>query len=131
MKKIIIIIFSLLLLCSCSIRRQVEQTQHSSTYDSVSVKVVERIDSVYVDRWHTTATKGDTVYRVDSVVYYRYIYRTNTDTMVVAKTDTLYRYATTTKEVRKPNRFTTCCTALYFLTLIALVVYIWRRYTRL
>lgn len=126
-----IIIFSLLLLCSCSIRRQVEQTQHSSTYDSAVVKVVERIDSVYVDRWHSTTTNGDTVYRVDSVVYYRYLYRTNTDTMIVAKTDTLYRYAATTKEVRKPNRFTACCTLLYFLTLVAIAVIIWRRYIKL
>lgn len=92
---------------------------------------MERIDSVYVDRWHNTTTKGDTIYRVDSVVYYRYLYRTNTDTMIVAKTDTLYRYATTTKEVRKANRFTTCCTILYFLTIIALIIYLWRRYTRL
>ena len=124
------IILSLLLLCSCSIRRQVEQTQHSSTYDSVAVKAVERIDSVYVDRWHSTTTNGDTVYRVDSVVYYRFLYSTTTDTMIVAKTDTLYRYAAT-RAVRKPSRFTTCCTILYFLTIIALIARLWRRYTRL
>lgn len=126
-----IILFSLLFLCSCSIRRQVEQTQRSSTYDSVAVKVVERIDSVFVDRWHTTTAKGDTIYKTDSVVLFQYKWRTNTDTIIVNKTDTVYQERTVMKEVRKASRSSTAITIIFFGLMFFFVGYLaWKISTR-
>lgn len=125
-----IILFLLLLLCSCSIRRQVEQTQHSSTYDSVVVKVAERIDSVYIDRYHTITQSGDTIYRTDSVICYKWQWRTNTDTMVVAKTDTLYIERTTTQDVRNANKLTSVCTALFFGMLALIGIGVWKHFIK-
>lgn len=35
-------------------------------------------DSTFIDRWHTEYVKGDTVYRVDSVYGWRYVYKRDT-----------------------------------------------------
>lgn len=106
-------------------RRQVEQTHQTSSHDSVVTKYVERIDSVYVDRWHSITQSGDTIYKTDSVVYYKYLWRNNTDTAYICKTDTLRVSTVTTKEVRKANRFTLACTILFFVLLIAFVALLW------
>ena len=54
--------------------------------DRVRTETLYSIDSVYVDRWHTVRTSGDTVYRIDSLVRTRVL--TVKDT--VRMTDTLY-----------------------------------------
>lgn len=100
-------------------RKQVEQTHQTSSRDSIVTKYVERVDSVYVDRWHTITQSGDTIYKTDSVVLFQYKWRTNTDTTYICKTDTLRVNVVTTKEVRKANRFTLACTILFFVILIA------------
>lgn len=124
MKKALILLV-LFLACSCAMRRQVEQTHQTSSHDSIVTKYVERIDSVYVDRWHSITQSGDTIYKTDSVVCYKYLWRNNTDTAYICKTDTLLVSTVTTKEVRKANRFTLTCTILFFVLLIAFVALLW------
>lgn len=131
MKKYILLLIAFVL-CSCAVRKHMTDTDHASSRDSIVTRYVERVDSVYVDRWHTITQSGDTIYKTDSVVFYQYRWRTNTDTTYICKTDTLRLTTTHIKEVRKPNVFTTTCTALFFLMtfLFGLTVYLWKRSRR-
>lgn len=90
---------ALCLLCSC------KATRHTATHDTVYVDKVRteyrtKIDSVFNDRWHTEYVRGDTVFRVDSLVLYRYVFRGDTltvrDSIYISKADTV------TIEVKKP-----------------------------
>lgn len=62
-----------------------------------------RLDSIYIDRWHTAVMDGDTVYLHDSLIYNRYIYISKTDTLI----DTIFlpRTAAGTKEEDPPKRW--------------------------
>lgn len=79
--------------------------RHAATHDTVYVdkwhtEYSVRVDSVWNDRWHTIYTSGDTVYRFDSVAFWRYVYKhdtiTDRDSIYISKADTC------TVEVAKP-----------------------------
>lgn len=130
MKKILLIIFAVLL-TACTARRLSTQSDHASARDSIVTKIVERVDSVYIDRWHTITAKGDTIYKTDSVVLFQYKWRTNTDTIIVNKTDTVYQERTVTKELRKASRFSTAITIIFFGLMFFFVGYLaWKISTR-
>lgn len=93
MKKFMFILIALALL-SCTARRNalkttdriVTDTVYVVQRDSSAVKTHDvRVDSVYVDRWHTTTTSGDTVYKTDSVVLFRYLFRDRVDTIYMER----------------------------------------------
>lgn len=90
------------LLTSCKSGEKLVQT------DTVYVNKVEYItdrviDSVYIDRYHTIYQSGDTVYKYDSVVDYRYKYINDT----IFKNDTIYSTKTNT-ETKEVNHLTKC-----------------------
>lgn len=72
MKKWMLCLVWLLLMCGC---RSAKDSQGTMPIDTVYIdKYTDRvrIDSVYCDRWHVIEQKGDTVWLRDSVVAYRY-----------------------------------------------------------
>ena len=122
----------MLLLATASCRT----TRHTATHDTVFIDKVRteyatRIDSVWRDCWHTEYREGDTVYRVDSLVLYRYLFRGDTvtlhDSVYVSRADTV------TVEVRKPmSRFARGQIAGFWLLLVAaLAAAAWRIYKKL
>lgn len=98
MRKITTAAVAVILLTSCrTVRETVEVPVQ--VHDAVYQKAVQ-YDSVYIDRWHTVETKGDTIFVTNEV----------TKTKIVTKIDTAYEYiekpVTITKEkiveVEKP-----------------------------
>lgn len=98
MKKIIIPLICTICLCGC---KSLKQTVEVPVYVHDTAYMAKEVhDSTYIDRWHTIIEKGDTVRMHDSIVMYKYIF----------KTDTAYKYievpVTVTKtevvEVKKP-----------------------------
>lgn len=97
----IFIIMAALLMVGCKTTQTIVE-KPVYIHDTTQSVRVER-DSVYVDRWHTIETIGDTVYVTDSVWVVRY-FRT---------TDTAYKYiekpvnveVTKIQEVTKPLGF--------------------------
>jgi len=78
MKHLPIIAFAILL-TSCKTTQPVVLPQ---THDSIVIRTELRIDSVYIDRYHTEYIKGETIYIHDSFVDYRYKVLTKTDSIV-------------------------------------------------
>lgn len=61
----LILLIIVLSMCSCKSPQLIPGGDTSHSNDSVRTEY--KHDSVYVDRWHTTTTKGDTVFIHDSV----------------------------------------------------------------
>ena len=82
-KHIVFILLALLVSC-----RTIQPVVGTHNEQSDSIRTEYRIDSFYVDRWHTIWTKNDTVYihdsidrwrtRHDSIYAYKYINMTDT-----------------------------------------------------
>lgn len=60
-----------LLLAGCASWRQT--TEVPVYIHDTTLAVRHERDSIYIDRWHAVYTKGDTVYRTDSVYARRYV----------------------------------------------------------
>lgn len=90
--------FAVLLLVGCRCQKEVP----TQTVVVTEYKTVAKTDSVYVDRWHTLTTKGDTIFLRDSVITYRYSARV--DTLIVHDTVTQQVTVVETKEVTKGRR---------------------------
>jgi len=88
--------FIMLLLLGCSSQKNLPVTDTTSTRIVYQTIYQDRFDSVYIDRWHDVYIKGDTVFKTDSIINYRYKYLTNTDTLFKVDTCTII------KEVEKP-----------------------------
>ena len=67
--------------------------------DSVRIEYKYKIDSIFIDRYHTITIKGDTVIIHDSVFRNVYKYLQQHDTITVNKTDTV----PVVVEVQKPE----------------------------
>lgn len=75
MKHLLHIFLFLILFSGCRIQGAISPVSRSdSTYVSKADSVYIR-DSIYIDRWHTAVTKGDTVYVTDTRTEYKYRYR--------------------------------------------------------
>ena len=89
MKRILLIIITLILFISC------KSTSHVASADSsrsaVRVETHYIRDSIYIDRNHVVTVRGDTVYTRDSIYLHSFLLRRDTvrDTLrqVVNKTD--------------------------------------------
>ena len=84
-KHIVVVLFALLVSC-----RTIQPAVGTHTHNEDSVRTEYRIDSFYVDRWHTIWKQGDTVFIHDSIDRWRtrhdsiwaYKYINTTDTIV-------------------------------------------------
>lgn len=63
--KYIILCLMTFLIMSCKTTQTIEQSHQAEIV--TQIQYVERVDSIYVDRYHTEYMKGDTVYKVDSI----------------------------------------------------------------
>lgn len=131
MKKTILFIVLAFLVSSCTLRRIVDTSSHTNTRDSVRIAYIERVDSVYIDRWHNVTTKGDTIIKTDSITLYKYLRIYDRDTIVVNKTDTIRTTQTQYVEVKKKTPFKNFCTFGFFGMLALIVIYfLWRNYAK-
>lgn len=92
-RKILIIISFLLLVCSCRHTKQL--TEITQTITEQTKQVIK--DSVFVYRQDTVLVKekNDTVY-IEKIKY-KYAYKINNNTDTIIRTDTIYRIQTTDK----------------------------------
>lgn len=86
MYKILNLFILVCLLSGCGVAKTLPTTHESTEYSAKADSVYVR-DSIYVDRWHTVVTKGDTVYVTDTKTEYRDRYRDREvhDTLYVDK----------------------------------------------
>ena len=100
--KNIYIVLSVLCLIGCTSPKTIVKTDTIVEYKYNNV-YTEKIDSVYIDKWHNIYIKGDTVRITDSIVEYKYKYLKDTayirDTVYKNKTNT----NVITKTVNKPQ----------------------------
>lgn len=98
MKKIryfisIVLILTGVLATSCQSEKYLPH-QNDTIYVNKVEYITDRIlDSVYIDKYHTIYQKGDTIYKTDSIIDYRW--RLQHDTILVK--DTVYK----SKDVEK------------------------------
>ena len=89
MKKIVILLFILLVACTligCATSKQATQVVESSLRDTIYLNKVV-YDSIYIDNWHHTYLKADTV--VVEKTKYEYRYKVLRDTVYKARIDTV------------------------------------------
>ena len=84
------------LLFACAGCKTTAPSAPTNTARRDSARIEYKHDSIYIDRWHTVYTKGDTVYVYDSI--WRDRWHTRHDTLCVNKSDTIYQQVVTEKK---------------------------------
>lgn len=87
------------LLVSCKPQKEIT-TNNNHTTQQLDVEKVFIRDSIYTDRWHVITTKGDTVYKHDSII--KYISKHIHDTLRLEYRDTINNVIVETKIESKP-----------------------------
>ena len=128
MKKIVILLFILLVACTiigCATSKQATQVVESSLHDTVYLNKVV-YDSIYIDNWHHTYLKADTV--VVEKTKYEYRYKLLRDTVYKARIDSVpvIREVEVVREVRRVPWYAKVLSVLGILLLIILLFKIFR-----
>ena len=128
MKKIVILLFILLVACTligCATSKQATQVVESSLRDTIYLNKVV-YDSIYIDNWHHTYLKADTV--VVEKTKYEYRYKVLRDTVYKARIDSVpvIREVEVVREVRRVPWYAKLLSVLGILLLIILLFKIFR-----
>lgn len=89
MKKLLCIFFAFVLVSCAATKTVVLPNTHQAERDSVRTEY--KHDSIYIDRWHTIQTVGDTTYIRDSVFVDRWHKLQLHDSIYISQTDTIYK----------------------------------------
>ena len=128
MKKIVILLFILLVACTligCATSRQATQVAVASAHDTVYFNKV-LYDSIYIDSWHHTYQKADTVVVEKTKLEYRY--KLLRDTVFRARIDSVpvIREVEVVREVRRVPWYARALSWLGALFIILLILKILR-----
>ena len=128
MKKIVILLFILLVACTligCATSRQATQVAVASAHDTVYFNKV-LYDSIYIDSWHRTYQKADTVVVEKTKLEYRY--KLLRDTVFRARIDSVpvIREVEVVREVRRVPWYAKVLSVLGVLLLIIILFKIFR-----
>ena len=128
MKKIVILLFILLVACTligCATSKQATQVVESSLRDTIYLNKVV-YDSIYIDSWHHTYQKADTVVVEKTKLEYRY--KMLRDTVFRARIDSVpvIREVEVVREVRRVPWYAKVRSVLGILLLIILLFKIFR-----
>ena len=128
MKKIVILLFILLVACTligCATSKQATQVVESSLRDTIYLNKVV-YDSIYIDNWHHTYLKADTVVVEKTKLEYRY--KLLRDTVFRARIDSVpvIREVEVVREVRHVPWYAKVLSVLGILLLIILLFKIFR-----
>ena len=123
MKKIVILLFILLVACTligCATSKQATQVVESSLRDTIYLNKVV-YDSIYIDNWHHTYLKADTVVVEKTKLEYRY--KLLRDTVFRARIDSVpvIREVEVVREVRSVPWFVRALSMLGALFLILMI----------
>ena len=123
MKKIVILLFILLVACTligCATSRQATQVAVASAHDTVYFNKV-LYDSIYIDSWHHTYQKADTVVVEKTKLEYRY--KMLRDTVFRARIDSVpvIREVEVVREVRRVPWYARALSMLGALFLILMI----------
>ncbi len=123
MKKIIIFLILLVVACTligCATSRQATQVVESSLRDTIYLNKVV-YDSIYIDNWHHTYLKADTV--VVEKTKYEYRYKVLRDTVYKARIDSVpvIREVEVVREVRHVPWYARALSMLGALFLILMI----------
>ena len=128
MKKIIILLILLVVACTligCATSRQATQVAVASVHDTVYFNKV-LYDSIYIDSWHYTYQKADTVVVEKTKLEYRY--KLLRDTVFRARIDSVpvIREVEVVREVRHVPWYAKVLSVLGVLLLIIILFKIFR-----
>lgn len=80
----------MLLLVFVVVGCRVQRESIRATHDTITIKEYQLLhDSVFVDHYHNIYTKGDTVFKTDSIYRLMYKYEQIHDTLNISSTDTV------------------------------------------
>ena len=124
MKKIVILLFILLVACTligCATSKQATQVVESSLRDTIYLNKVV-YDSIYIDNWHHTYLKADTVVVEKTKLEYRY--KLLRDTVFRARIDSVpvIREIEVVREVRRVPWYARALSMLGALFLILMIL---------
>ena len=128
MKKIVILLFILLVACTligCATSKQATQVVESSLRDTIYLNKVV-YDSIYIDNWHHTYLKADTV--VVEKIKLEYRYKLLRDTVFRARIDSVpvIREIEVVREMRRVPWYARALSWLGAIFLILLILKILR-----
>lgn len=73
MKRVLLLSVFLFALTSCHTNKHVVSDVGADTVVVIRNVYQQKVDSVYLDRWHVITYAGDTIYMRDSIVFYKYM----------------------------------------------------------
>lgn len=91
-----------LLVCMASCRAYYPTTTSTSTARD-SIRTLYLHDSIYIERWHSKATAGDTIILHDSIIRTQYQKVAQHDSIYINRCDTIYQ----TREVQVQQKSST------------------------
>ena len=121
MRKILFLLFMILLLGSCKVKEKIVEVPISQI--KTEIKYIDKVkyDSIYLKDSVYIIQKGDTIY--NNKVAYRYKYKYLKDTITVNKTDTITKLQKVT-EIKVKNQLNTVQKILMYIGLFSLLMFI-------
>ena len=121
MRKILFLLFMILLLGSCKVKEKIVEVPIPQI--KTEIKYIDKVkyDSIYLKDSVYIVQKGDTIY--NNKVAYRYKYKYLKDTITVNKTDTITKLQKVT-EIKVKNQLNTVQKILMYIGLFSLLMFI-------
>lgn len=124
MKKFLLLIVSILLLSACRTTQRVEFVP--VVRDSIQVRTVTRVDSVWRDRVRTEYVKGDTVRILDSVTVQSFQFRERADTLTIRDSIPVIKEIPGPVEYRRTEYDKACARGFWLYVLLTVLIVAWR-----
>ena len=121
MRKILFLLFMILLLGSCKVKEKIVEVPIPQI--KTEIKYIDKVkyDSIYLKDSVYIIQKGDTIY--NTKVAYRYKYKYLKDTVTVNKTDTITKLQKVT-EIKVQNQLNVIQKVLIYIGLFSLLMFI-------
>ena len=121
MRKILFLLFMILLLGSCKVKEKIVEVPIPQI--KTEIKYIDKVkyDSIYLKDSVYIIHKGDTIY--NNKVAYRYKYKYLKDTITVIKTDTITRLQKVT-EIKVKNQLNVVQKVLIYIGLFSILLFL-------
>ena len=121
MRKILFLLFMILLLGSCKVKEKIVEVPIPQI--KTEIKYIDKVkyDSIYLKDSVYIVQKGDTIY--NNKVAYRYKYKYLKDTVIVNKTDTITKLQKVT-EIKVQNQLNIVQKVLMYIGLFSILLFL-------
>ena len=121
MRKILFLLFMILLLGSCKVKEKIVEVPIPQIKTEIKYIYKVKYDSIYLKDSIYIVQKGDTIY--NNKVAYRYKYKYLKDTIIVNKTDTITKLQKVT-EIKVQNQLNIVQKVLMYIGLFSILLFL-------